>query len=124
MVGDAVQLEQAFLNLTLNAVEAMPQGGKLLIQARLCRKSAEESTRHVAIRFRDTGQGMSPEQTQRLFSSLLNTTKARGTGLGLAIVKRVIEQHSGRIRVWSRLGFGTAFLILLPVEQLTNSSQA
>jgi len=114
--ADATQLEQVFLNLTLNAVEAMPQGGKLLIRTgcELNRADRAESSR-VFVEFKDTGHGMTEQQRQRAFSSLLSTSKARGTGLGLAIVRRVIETHRGEIKVKSRLGRGTSIVIFLPV---------
>ncbi len=116
VLGDATQLEQAFLNLTLNAVEAMPEGGRLTITTRALRqpRTRKEPT-HVRIEFTDTGAGMTEEQQQRAFSSLLATTKAKGTGLGLAIVARVIETHRGEVKVRSELGKGTAFTITLPV---------
>ncbi len=116
VLGDATQLEQAFLNLTLNAVEAMPEGGRLTITTRALRqpRTRKEPT-HVRIEFTDTGAGMTEEQQQRVFSSLLATTKAKGTGLGLAIVARVIETHRGEVKVKSELGKGTAFTITLPV---------
>lgn len=116
VLGDATQLEQAFLNLTLNAVEAMPEGGRLTITTRALRqpRTRKEPT-HVHIEFTDTGAGMTEEQQQRAFSSLLATTKAKGTGLGLAIVARVIETHRGEVKVKSELGKGTAFTITLPV---------
>ena len=116
VLGDATQLEQAFLNLTLNAVEAMPEGGRLTITTRALRqpRTRKEPT-HVRIEFKDTGAGMTEEQQQRAFSSLLATTKAKGTGLGLAIVARVIETHRGEVKVKSELGKGTSFTITLPV---------
>ena len=117
VMADATQLEQAFLNLTLNAVEAMPGGGKLAIitrSLRLPRKSPAPT--HVAIDFKDTGQGMTAEQRRRAFSSLLSTTKSTGTGLGLAIVAKVVEAHRGKIKVKSRLAHGTTFTVLLPIE--------
>ena len=72
---------------------------------------------HVAVRFRDTGVGMSEERRRRAFSSMLSTTKAKGTGLGLAIVARVVEQRRGSVRVWSTPGKGTTFLVVIPVER-------
>ena len=116
VLGDATQLEQAFLNLTLNAVEAMPEGGRLTITTRALRqpRTRKEPT-HVRIEFTDTGAGMTEEQQEKAFSSLLATTKAKGTGLGLAIVARVIETHRGEVKVKSELGKGTTFTITLPV---------
>jgi len=120
--GDATQLEQAFLNLALNAAEAMPSGGQLTIstaQVRL-RKAAPRPT-HVRITFRDTGQGMSADQQQRAFSALLSSTKAKGTGLGLAIVARIVEAHGGKVRLASRPGQGTTLHILLPSPDLRHT---
>ncbi len=116
VMGAATQLEQAFLNLILNAAEAMPGGGTLTITSRplrLPRGSAQPT--HVAVEFRDTGQGMSEEQRRRAFTSLLSTTKAKGTGLGLAIVARVVEAHRGTIKIRSRLGHGTTVSVILPL---------
>ncbi len=114
--ADATQLEQAFLNLTLNAVEAMPKGGRLTVTTRVIRqpRTRKEPT-HVVIEFTDTGAGMTEEQQKKAFSSLLATTKAKGTGLGLAIVARVIETHRGEVKIQSKPGEGTTFTITLPV---------
>jgi signal transduction histidine kinase len=117
IMADGTQLAQAFLNLTLNAVEAMPQGGTFTISTRavtLPRRSPKPT--HVLIEFHDTGQGMTEEQRRRRHSSLLNSTKEKGTGLGLAIVNRVVETHRGRIRILSRPGKGTAITLTLPVQ--------
>lgn len=110
VMADAPQLEQAFLNLILNAVEVMPEGGTLTI------KTAIFENGQVAVSFKDTGAGMTKEQQQRAFKSVLSTTKARGTGLGLAIVGRIIETHHGQIRILSRLGRGTTIRITLPAK--------
>ncbi len=111
VMADPMQLEQVFLNLTLNAVEAMPNGGELSIQTRNVKSP---SGLQVAIQFKDTGDGMTEDQCKGVFTSLLRTTKRKGTGLGLAIVAKIIETHSGRIRVRSKLGKGTTFTIILP----------
>ena len=107
--ADATQLEQASLNLILNAVESMPHGGTLTITTRF----ADDT---IALEFKDTGEGMSAEQRDRAFTSLLNTTKNKGTGLGLAIVKRVVEAHQGEIKLKSQQGKGTVITILLPAS--------
>jgi signal transduction histidine kinase len=115
IMADSTQLAQAFLNLTLNAVEAMPQGGTLTLSTRavtLPGRGGKPS--HVLIEFRDTGQGMPEEQRRRRFSPLLGTSKQRGTGLGLAIVERVVETHRGKVRILSRPGKGTAIIVTLP----------
>ena len=113
--ADAPQLSQVFLNLTLNALEAMPDGGRLTIETRAIRlpRSAPTPT-HVRIEFTDTGYGMDAATRERAFTSLLNTGKPGGTGLGLAIVGRIIESHRGRIKIKPSDG-GTTFSILLPV---------
>jgi signal transduction histidine kinase len=117
VLGEAGQLEQAFLNLILNAAEAMPEGGTLTLTTRtvaLPRQRGRPS--HVAVDFTDTGPGMSAEQRRRAFSSVLSTTKAKGTGLGLAIVARVVETHRGQVKIRSRLGQGTTVSVVLPLD--------
>lgn len=114
VLGDAPQLEQAFLNLILNATEAMAGGGTLTIRSRVL-AAAGKSTQ-VVLEFKDTGAGMTAEQQQRAFKAVLATTKAKGTGLGLAIVGRIIETHHGQIKIISRAGRGTTMRILLPVK--------
>jgi signal transduction histidine kinase len=114
VMGDAPQLEQAFLNLILNAAEAMPNGGTLTIKSReirLPRTSAHPT--HVVMEFKDTGKGMSPELQRHAFTAVLSTTKARGNGLGLAIVGRIIETHRGGICIKSKIGRGTSIIITL-----------
>ena len=113
VLADAPQLSQAFLNLTLNAVEAMPHGGELHIRLRRLPRAQRAAT-HVIVEFQDTGDGMSAEQQKRAFTSLLNTTRSRGTGLGLAIVAKVVEAHHGKVTVRSAPGKGTTFRLMLP----------
>ena len=117
VMGDAPQLEQAFLNLILNAVEAMPAGGTLTIKSRASRlpRSSPAAT-HVVLEFKDTGGGMSPEVQKRAFKTVLNTAKTKGTGLGLAIVGRIVETHRGEVRIKSQLGHGTTICITLPAK--------
>ena len=114
--GDATQLEQVFLNLILNAAEAMPDGGTLTIKSRAVHPRGNPSATHASMEFRDTGRGMSEEIQRRAFTTVLGTTKAKGTGLGLAIVGRIIETHRGQIRILSRPGRGTILRITLPVK--------
>jgi signal transduction histidine kinase len=117
VLGDATQLEQVFLNLILNAAEAMPDGGTLTIKSRAVHQPrGNPRATHVAMEFKDTGRGMSQEVQRRAFTTVLGTTKAKGTGLGLAIVGRIIETHRGRIRILSRPGRGTTLRITLPVK--------
>jgi signal transduction histidine kinase len=104
--ADRHQMEQACLNLILNAVDAMPRGGTLTV-------SSAASNGFVALAFADTGAGMTAEQRAKLFEPFL-TTKTKGTGLGLAIVKKTVEAHRGRIEVASQPGHGTTFRLFLP----------
>jgi signal transduction histidine kinase len=116
VMGDAQQLEQVFLNLILNAAEAMPDGGTLTVKSRaihLPRAGAQPT--HVTVEFKDTGKGMSAELQRRAFTAVLATTKVKGSGLGLAIVGRIIETHRGNIRIKSRIGRGTTIYIILPI---------
>jgi len=105
--GDAAMLRQAFLNLAINACQAMPQGGSLRLV------SAPASRQRVEIRFEDTGVGIAPEHLGRIFD-LYFTTKERGTGIGLSMVYRIIQMHDGEIEVQSTPGRGTTFRVLLP----------
>jgi signal transduction histidine kinase len=114
VMADAGQLEQAFLNLVLNAAEAMPSGGRLTICSRPDRTVASARVPRIRIEFHDTGHGMSREQQTRAFTALLSSTKSKGTGLGLAIVGRIVEAHRGTIRIRSHPARGTTVMILLP----------
>ena len=116
IIGDATQLEQAFLNLILNAAEAMPDGGALTITTRSLVGRRTNSRRPIVVEFRDTGTGMTDEQQRRAFTSLLNTTKRKGSGLGLAIVHRVVEAHRGKLTLRSQPGKGTMIRVLLPLQ--------
>ncbi len=113
--ADGPQFSQVFLNLTLNALEAMPNGGSLTIESRTIQlnKGVTVPT-HVRIEFRDTGCGMDAESRERAFTSLLNTSKPDGAGLGLAIVGRIVESHGGRIKI-KPSDSGTTLSILLPL---------
>jgi len=117
IAGDATQLEQALLNLVLNAVDAMPHGGRLTIRTAPASASTDpQAATGVRVEVEDTGQGMRAEQRARAFTSLLNTTKTRGTGLGLAIIRRIVEAHRGTIEIRSEYGKGTIILVTLPVR--------
>jgi two-component system, NtrC family, sensor histidine kinase HydH len=107
--GNGEQLRQAFLNLALNALQAMPRGGEL-------RVSTGQVGAEAQVRFADSGQGIPPENLQRIFNPFF-TTRHEGTGLGLAITHRIVQGHGGRIHVESRLGEGTTFTIALPMEE-------
>jgi signal transduction histidine kinase len=116
VLADSTQLEQALLNLTLNAAEAMPEGGTLTVATRVLKPATDEKSSFVILEVKDTGEGMNEEQQERAFSSLLNTTKKTGTGLGLAIVSKIVETHNGRIKVHSGVGKGTSIELHLPIN--------
>ena len=105
--GDSAMLRQAFLNLAINACQAMPQGGSLRLVA------GPASRQRVEIRIEDTGVGIKPEHLSRIFD-LYFTTKERGTGIGLSMVYRIIQMHDGEVEVQSTPGRGTTFRVLLP----------
>ena len=107
--ADSDQMRRALGNLVLNALDAMPDGGKLMV-----RTSPHEGG--VRLEVSDTGQGLTDEECQRLFTPYY-TTKQHGTGLGLAIVQSVVSDHRGTISVSSATGRGTTFTIDLPLTQ-------
>jgi len=109
-MADAMQLQQIFLNLVLNAVDAMPSGGTLSV-----RTSHDMETNLIRIEFADTGKGIARENVDKIFQPFF-TTKPKGTGLGLAISKQLIEQHGGAITVAENPGGGTVFRISLPLQ--------
>jgi two-component system NtrC family sensor kinase len=105
----ADQLQQVFLNIVLNALDAMPDGGELAVVSGFDRQYQE-----VWISFADTGEGISAGDMPRLFEPLYST-KPQGTGLGLAVSYGIIERHKGRIEVQSEVGVGSTFTVFLPV---------
>jgi two-component system NtrC family sensor kinase len=107
---DLNKIKQVFLNLMLNAAEAMPDGGSLAIISKL-----SQDMRCVEIEFTDTGLGISKENINKLFDPFF-TTKTSGTGLGLAVSYGIIEQHKGKIEVKSQEGQGSTFIIGLPIS--------
>jgi two-component system, NtrC family, sensor histidine kinase HydH len=120
--ADAEQLRQVFLNLTLNALQAMPQGGRLQIATNLRRATRRgAAAAFVEVRFRDNGVGIPPHDLKNLFIPFF-TTKEKGTGLGLPISQRIIENHGGTIEVRSQPGAGASFTVLLPIEADAYSS--
>ena len=105
--GDSAMLRQAFLNLAINACQAMPSGGSLRLT------SAPISRNRVEVRVQDTGVGIAPDHLSKIFN-LYFTTKERGTGIGLSMVYRIIQMHDGEVEVQSTPGRGTTFRVLLP----------
>ncbi len=102
---------QVMINISLNAIEAMPEGGSLSFRTSKIESSAGLA---VGISIRDTGLGISPEDIKNIFKPFY-TTKERGVGLGLAICQRIIKGHGGTIRVKSIPGQGSIFFIRLNV---------
>jgi len=112
---DREQMKQVFLNLILNAIQAMVRGGRLKIATLVRpRDSRPGETPRVEIDIEDTGPGMSEEVESKIFEPFFST-KEEGIGLGLPIAQRIIEEHGGEIRVISRMGEGTTFTVALPV---------
>lgn len=114
---DPQQIQQAFLNLVINAIQAMPYGGELSVGLRPAEPSASTRRNFAEITIVDTGQGVASEHLDRLFEPFFSTKGSKGTGLGLAICQRIIEEHGGRIEIFSRLGVGTTCRIFLPLQQ-------
>ncbi len=108
--ADAAQLQQIFLNLFLNAIEATPEEGTISVATRL------GSNNTVLVEVSDTGKGMTPEACAEIFKPFFST-KPKGSGLGLAITNRLVELHGGTIEVVSVPGQGTTFFITFPLEQ-------
>jgi signal transduction histidine kinase len=108
---DYDQMLQVFLNLGLNACQAMPEGGTLTISAR----SPADGQDRMRIEFADTGVGIAPEHREKLFNPFF-TTKSRGTGLGLAVVERIVAAHGGWIEIGSEIGRGTKVTLWIPKE--------
>lgn len=108
--GDESQLEQAFLNLLLNAVDAIGEEGTVSLSTEMI---DTEAGRRIEVRIADTGAGISAENLPQIFEPFF-TTKPRGNGLGLAVTRRIIEEHQGVIRFESQPGHGTTFIIQLP----------
>jgi len=119
--ADPGKLNQVVMNLALNARDAMPGGGRLTIEARNLRVDETYARQHPAVRrgdyvqliVSDNGTGISPEVREHIFDPFF-TTKSTGTGLGLAVVRGIIEQTGGCIWVYSEIGEGTTFKVLLP----------
>jgi two-component system, NtrC family, sensor kinase len=109
VLADPGMLRQVLLNVMLNALQAMPDGGRLTV-------TAGAAARRAVVRIADTGHGIAPEHLDRIFDPFFTTKKA-GTGLGLSICFGIIERHGGQIEVESELGVGTTMVIRIPERQ-------
>jgi len=107
--ADAAMLYQSFLNILINAMQAMPNGGNIEV-------AISSSDKIVTINFEDEGQGIPKEVIDKIWDPFF-TTKEMGTGLGLGVVKNLIESHGGNIQIYNRSQGGTRVTIELPVEQ-------
>jgi two-component system nitrogen regulation sensor histidine kinase GlnL len=114
VLGSEDLIKQAFLNLVINSLEAMPNGGVVRIHTEALLQSGIPNKNLAVVRIQDTGVGITPEQLTRVFDPFF-TTRPRGTGLGLTIVHRVIHEHGGRIHVTSVPGEGTTFTVEMPL---------
>jgi two-component system sensor histidine kinase HydH len=106
--GEEAQLQQVFMNLFLNAVEAVGHNGEVSV-------TTENDGAYLKIFVRDSGPGISADNLDRMFEPFF-TTKKNGTGLGLAITQRIIEEHRGKIAIQSEIGKGSVFIVSLPHE--------
>ena len=112
MPMDPSQIQQVFLNLIINAAEAMPGEGHLTLATRLA-----ASGKAVEVEFADTGCGIKQADLERIFEPFFTTKGARrGTGLGLAISYGIVKEHRGTIAVESEVGKGTTFVVSLPLS--------
>jgi signal transduction histidine kinase len=122
---DSDQMKQVFLNLLINAAQAMSNGGDIRIHIEKGRDSLggknvpwiflSKGKEWVRISIADSGQGIPPEEKEKIFEPFF-TTKEGGTGLGLSIVHKIIENHNGVIKVESDVGKGSTFTIFLPAD--------
>ena len=105
---DEAKIRRVLTNLIQNAIDAMPEGGRLSI-------SSMSSPREVSISVTDTGMGIPQDHMEKIWTALY-TTKAKGIGLGLPICKRIVEAHGGSISVVSTVGRGSTFTVKLPIR--------
>jgi two-component system NtrC family sensor kinase len=119
ILGDPTHLQTVFLNLITNALDAMPNGGLLMIKTQeVLPQSSSENGKWLKISITDTGIGITDESKKRIFDPFFSTKKiGEGTGLGLAICEKIIKEHSGRLEVESEVGKGSTFFVFIPLPQ-------
>ena len=133
VLADESSLEQVLLNLTVNARDAMPEGGTLRVTVRAVEVSTAEALRHpdaragrfIALEVQDTGTGMEPTTLNHMFEPFFTTKPVgSGTGLGLSTVFGIVQQHEGWIEITSQLGVGTTFQVFLPaIEEVVSAAE-
>ncbi|MEK6710554.1 MAG: PAS domain S-box protein [Nitrospinota bacterium] len=112
IAGDPNHLEQVFMNMTINARNAMPRGGRLTIASYVDDAPRDDGRRCVCVEFEDTGMGITPENLERIFEPYFTTQGVgKGTGLGLPICRRIVNEHQGAIHVRSEVGKGATFTV-------------
>lgn len=116
ILADPQQIEQVLLNLYLNAIDAMPDGGKLTVQVMSEKRVINHAGSHIMITVADTGMGIENAALAQIFQPFFSAKKKSGLGLGLPISERIIKNHGGEIGVTSRPGEGTQFKIYLPLS--------
>jgi two-component system NtrC family sensor kinase len=115
VVGDSDRLQQVFINLVNNALDAMPDGGELRVTTRFTQDAEGDGAGIISVEFEDTGTGMTEEVRARIFDPLYTTkARGRGTGLGLVVVRQALAEHGGRIEVESEAGTGSRFRLTFP----------
>src|SRR6185436_16445313 len=126
ILGNAAELRELLINLIINAVDALPQGGELVL--RLLEQPQEHGESSVGPYLRqfaiieviDNGVGVPPALRERIFESFYSTKPAgKGSGLGLAICRNIVARHGGRIELHSTVGQGSTFRVLLPIDDLS-----
>jgi PAS domain S-box-containing protein len=120
----AGEMRQLFANLIANALDAMPDGGRLKISVRDSTSGTDDTMKGIRVTVADTGTGMSPETRRHIFEPFFTTKEATGTGLGLWVSAEIIAKHSGIVRVHSRTGHhcGTVFMIFFPQDGLRDGA--
>jgi two-component system NtrC family sensor kinase len=120
IAGNTSQLQQVFTNLILNAIQAMPDGGKLTLLEKI-----PENKENIEISFADTGAGISKENLNKIFEPFFTTKKVgQGTGLGLSVSYGIVKEHGGNIEVESAEGQGTIFTVILPALKESETKES
>jgi signal transduction histidine kinase len=125
VIASADQLRQVLLNLMLNGMQAMPEGGTIFVSTRVSRGADPEflMSDSVHIQIRDTGKGIAEENLPHIFEPFFSTKDEKGTGLGLWVSQGIVQAHGGSIKLRSREGRGTVFSVALPIGGPTEHAE-